>query len=121
MQLASSPAYDGLLTAASSIVELGAAAKQGDLMARRVIEETAGYLARGLLNVICSFDPELVIMSGYVVWACPLLLEATQAALSKTTAARTVDIPLVAQGSEGGVIAASAIVSVRHIEKLACA
>lgn len=123
VQLGADPAYSGTLTAASSIAELGASAERGDSLALRVIEETAGYLARGLVNLIWNFDPELVILSGFVVWDCPILLEATQAALKQVTTARSLDIPLVAQtqGAQAGVIAASAIVSVRHMEKLACA
>ena len=123
MQLSADPAYGGTLTAASSIAELGASAQRGDPVALRVIEETAGYLARGLVNLIWNFDPELVILSGFVVWDCPILLDATQAALQRVTTARSLDIPLVAptQGAQAGVIAASAIVSVRHIEELACA
>jgi glucokinase len=120
MHLVSDAAYQGTLTATSSIQELAAAAEHGDPLAHRVIDETAGYLVRGLVNLICNFDPELVIMSGHVVWDCPALLGAAQSGLRKVTAGRSVDLPLVAQSAEGGVIAASAIVSVRHIEKLAC-
>jgi predicted NBD/HSP70 family sugar kinase len=75
VQLNSHPAYTGTLTATSLIVDLSASAKQGDALAQGVIEETAGYLARGLVNLICNFDPELVILSGFVVWDCPALLE----------------------------------------------
>jgi glucokinase len=119
--LASDAAYKGALTATSSIAELSAAAEQGDRLAHGVIDETAVYMARGLVNLICNFDPELVIMSGLVVWECPTLLAATQEALRKTIAGRNIDLALVAQSAEGGVIAASAIVSARQIEKLACA
>ena len=113
--------YSGTLTATSSIAELSVAAEQGDRLAHRVVEETAGYLVRGLVNLICNFDPELIIMSGHVVWDCPVLLTVADAGLRKVTAGRNLDIPLVAQSAEGGVIAASAIVSVRHVEKLASA
>ena len=121
MQLNSDPGYSGTLTATSSIAELCVSAREGDPLARRVIEETAAYLARGLVNLIWNFDPELVILSGFVVRDCPILLDATQAALRKIATARNVDSPLVAQaqGAEAGVIAASAIVSVRHVETLA--
>jgi N-acetylglucosamine repressor len=121
VQLASDPAYEGMLSPTSSIVELSAAAELGDPLAHRVIEETAGYMARGLVNLICNFDPELVILSGFVVWDCPVLLDATRLALGRVIVGRSIDIALVAQGAEGGLIAASSIVSVRHIEKLACA
>jgi len=123
IELASDPAYSGTLSPTSSIAELSIAAQQGDPVAHRVIESTAGYLARGLVNLIWNFDPELIILSGFVVRDCPILLEATQAALGKISTSRNLDIPLAAQaqGAQAGVIAASAIFSVRHVERLACA
>jgi N-acetylglucosamine repressor len=121
MHLAADVGYNGILTATSSIAELAAAAELGDPLANGVIEETAGYMVRGLLNLICNFDPELVILSGFVVWDCPRLLEAVQGALHRVTTAKSLDVKLVAQGAESGVIAASAIISVKHIEKLAYA
>ena len=110
-----------MLSAMSSIAELSAAAKRGDVIARKVIEETARYLHQGLLNLIGVFDPELVILSGLVIWDCPELLEAAQLNLKNVSPPRRMDIPLVAQGPESGVIGASSIVSVRHIAKLASA
>ena len=121
VQLAANASYHGTLTATSSIAELHAAAEQGDLLAQGVIEETAGYLHRGLLNLIGIFDPELVILSGLVVWDCPALVEIARRNLKNVCAPRSADIPLVAQPPESGVVAASAIVAVRHIERLACA
>jgi predicted NBD/HSP70 family sugar kinase len=86
-----------------------------------VVDETAEHLARGLAGVIWSFDPEVVILSGPVVRDCPSLISATRAILGALEAARRFDVPLVAatEESDTGVVAASAIVSLRYVEDLA--
>jgi glucokinase len=121
VQLAAKVDYPGMLTATSSIAELSAAEKRGDTLARRVIEETARYLHLGLLNLIGVFDPDIVVLSGLVVWDCPQLLEAAQRNLKNVAPPRTPDVLLFTQDRESGVIGASSIVSVRHIAKLASA
>lgn len=119
--LASDAGTGSTLTPGSSVAELGRAAGQGDPVARRVVAETARHLARGLVNVIWNFDPEVVILSGSVVRNCPSLIEATQAGLAKLEAARSFNVPLVAASheSDASVIAASAVVSFRRVEELA--
>jgi glucokinase len=42
------------------------AADDGDKLAGRVIEETARYLALGILSLIHTLDPELIIIAGKV-------------------------------------------------------
>lgn len=39
---------------------------RGDMLARLIIEETIYYLAIGVVNLACIFDPELVIIGGGV-------------------------------------------------------
>ncbi len=121
--LAAAPSGGSNLSPAASLREIGRAAEQGDPVASCVISQTAKQLARGLLGVIWNFDPEVIILSGPVVRDCPGLIEATQSILSHQEAARNFDVPLVAapQESNAGVIAASAIVSFRYIERLAAA
>ncbi len=120
-QLSSVGASSSSVSPTSSLGELGRAAQLGDPVALRVVDETAEYMARGLANVIWNFDPELIILSGTVVRECPILIEATQQALRRLEAVRSLDIPLVAPTHEAheGVIAASAIISVRYLQKLA--
>jgi N-acetylglucosamine repressor len=119
--LASSGVSGSMLSPAASLTEIGRAAHEGDPVARQVVDETAGHLARGLVGVIWNFDPELVILSGPVVRDCPGLIDATRSVLGALEAARKFDIPIVAAAQEvnAGVIAASAIISVQHLEALA--
>jgi predicted NBD/HSP70 family sugar kinase len=109
------------LSPAATLRELGQAAEQGDPVARRVVAETAELLARGLGSIIWNFDPGLIILSGPVVRDCPSLVEATRTSLGVLKAVRKFDVPLLAatQEPDAGVIAASAIVSFRHLEELA--
>jgi len=110
-----------VLTPDSSLADIGRAYEQGDPVARGVIQATAAHLARGLVGVIWNFDPEIIILTGPVIRDCPGLLEATGPILSGLEAARRFDVPLVAasQGSDAGVVAASSIVSLHHIQELA--
>ena len=121
--LATLPQIKTSLTPQSTLAELEAAVRAGDVLAQLVMSETANYMARGLLNVIWNFDPSLIILSGFVVQDCPTLIEYTQIALRTLQVVRTVDIPLVvtAQGADAGVIAASALASVHYLEQLSLA
>lgn len=120
-QLAAGDARSTSLSPASTLAQIGRSARQGDPVGGRVIDETAEYLARGLVGIVWNFDPELIILSGPVVRDCPTLIQATRGRLQTVVAARSFDIPLVParEESDAGVIAASAILSLRYIEELA--
>jgi len=115
------PLLDTVLTQESTLRELGQAAEKGDALAQKVLDETVPYMVRGLINVIWSYDPDLCILSGFVVRDCPYLIEATRLALREVKAVRDVDIPIVAtgQGVYPRIIAASALVSKNYLEELA--
>jgi len=119
-RLAATDSSDGSLGARATLAQIGKAALEGHPIATQVIDETAEYLARGLVGIIWSFDPEIIILSGPVVRDCPSLIQATRARLQTVVAARNFDIPLVParQEADAGVIAASAIVSLPFVEEL---
>jgi predicted NBD/HSP70 family sugar kinase len=77
-------------------------------------------MARGLVNVIWNFDPEMFILTGYVAENCPFLIDVTQDELRKIQAVRSMDVPIVKakQGGNFGVISASALVSRGYLEDL---
>jgi predicted NBD/HSP70 family sugar kinase len=104
----------------SSLRDLQACAVMNDELANDVIQETAKFMARGLVNVIWNFDPEMMILSGYVVEECPILVDVTQESLKKLHAVRSMEVPLVKaeQGADFGVVSASALVSKGYIEEL---
>jgi predicted NBD/HSP70 family sugar kinase len=50
-------------------------ARQGDQAAIGVLDETAGYIALGLVNVIMVFNPEAIILGDYVAAGWDLMQE----------------------------------------------
>jgi predicted NBD/HSP70 family sugar kinase len=108
------------LSQESSLRDLQKAAEAGDELALRVIHETAVYMARGFANVIWNFDPEMFILTGYVVENCPFIIDATQDELNKIQAVRSMEVPLIKakQGRNFGVVSASALVSRGYLEEI---
>lgn len=112
------------LTPLSTLRDLDAAYQKGDEIAVAVIEESAQYLVRGLTGVIWSFDPEFVLLTGPVVNDCPSLVDAAKRNMSQLKGhARSFDIPLILESHHAGtgVVAASAVVSLRYLEEFASA
>jgi glucokinase len=52
-----------------------AAAKEGDAVALRIVDETAFYLAVGAVNLMHTIDPDVVVFSGGMINAGEFLLE----------------------------------------------
>lgn len=57
-----------------SAASICTAARAGDAAAMRAVEVTGRYLGIGLANVITSFMPELIVLSGSVMESADLLL-----------------------------------------------
>lgn len=56
-------------------------AKKGDARARSILEESVGYLARGISGYANAFDPEKLVLSGGLTLAGPYLLDMIHHAL----------------------------------------
>ena len=54
------------------------AARKGDRVALASFEETGYYLGVGLANLINIFNPQMVVLGGYVTQACEFLLPVIQ-------------------------------------------
>ncbi|MCC6394901.1 MAG: ROK family transcriptional regulator [Bryobacterales bacterium] len=111
-----------VLNPMSSLRDLNAAFARNDAVAIEVIEESARYLARGLVGVIWTFDPAFILLTGPVVNDCPCLMDAAKHIITGLTGnARSFDIPLIlaSEHAAAGVVAASATVSLRYLEELA--
>ncbi|MBN1784315.1 MAG: ROK family protein [Candidatus Bathyarchaeota archaeon] len=68
-----------LLTLAGKIQQVTAvtvsqAYKEGDLLARLLVEETGRYLAAGVVSIVNAFNPCLVVLGGGVVEGIPDLV-----------------------------------------------
>lgn len=51
------------------------ARQEGETWAVELAEEVAGYVAMALNHIICSYDPEIVIVGGRLLYAMPELLD----------------------------------------------
>jgi glucokinase len=58
--------------------ELAAAANAGDPLAKRIWNETGDYLGIGIVNVVQSFNPGVVVLGGGITKVGHLLFEPTQ-------------------------------------------
>lgn len=104
----------------SSLRDLQKSAQADDELALMVVQETANLMARGLVNIFFNFDPEIIILTGYVVEDCPVIVDMTFEMLKELRAVRSMDVPFVKakQGEDFGVISASALVSRGYLEEL---
>jgi len=59
------------------------AARQGDPMARQVIEQAARYFSLGVFNLLMLFFPEMIVLSGGVMKSLDLFMPAIQQAVSE--------------------------------------
>lgn len=57
------------------------ASERGDAMAKRVIDRMVDYLARGIMNIVCTIDPEIVLIGGGLSMAGEALLTPLRARL----------------------------------------
>lgn len=106
-----------LITLARSIDQISAATvteayANGDPLAQRIVEETAQFLAAGLVGIVNAFDPCLIVLGGGVIQGLPkyvsivehiVRLNALEAALEGLR------IVTAALGNKAGVIGAAAL------------
>ena len=64
-----------------SVDDVLCAARAGDALAMAVVEETADYLAITMANLVCTLDPELMVISGDLAEYGDLLLDPIRARL----------------------------------------
>lgn len=57
------------------------AAKAGDAVAEEVVDRLVTYLSRGIMNIVCTLDPEIVFLGGGLSMAGSFLLDKINVAL----------------------------------------
>ena len=57
------------------------AAKQGDALANKVVDRLVKYLSRGIINVVCMIDPEIIVLGGGISHAGDFLVDKINVAL----------------------------------------
>jgi len=106
-----------LVSLAGSVEKITAATvsrayHEGDLLARRLVENTGRYLAAGVVSIVNVFNPCLLVLGGGVIEGIPELIQmvkeftrnrALEAAVEK------LEIVKAALGGDAGVIGAAAL------------
>ncbi len=114
--LAANPGSSKLGKISASHAELDAhevfdSAKSGDRLARRIVEETASYLALAAANMMHVIDPEMIVFGGGLIetgnWFLDLIRQQVPRFAFPVPAART-KVVYAKLGTEAGFIGAAA-------------
>lgn len=87
-------------------------AKEGDDIARKVIDRMTNYLAIGIMNIVSVIDPEIFVIGGGLSASGEYLLTMIREKLSKISYYNGMDIGKIALskiGNDGGIIGAAAL------------
>ncbi len=106
---AAGPALARRVGAASAEV-VAARARAGDPAALSAIEETAGWIAMGVANIVSLLNPEIVVLGGGLMQAGDLLLETVRRRFldwAQPLAARQVRLETTALGEDAGILGAA--------------
>jgi glucokinase len=106
-----------MITLAGSVQRISAATvteayTSGDPLSRHLVEETAQYLAAGLVSIINAFNPCLLILGGGVILGMPeyaTMVECTVRENALPSAVEGIRIVIAALGDKAGVIGAAAL------------
>jgi glucokinase len=86
--------------------------ENGDMLAHRLIKDTAKYLSAGLVTIVNAFNPCMIILGGSVILGIPDLIPAVEArvkAQALQTPVEGLKITTAALGNKAGVIGAAAL------------
>ncbi len=103
-------------TEAITAATVARAAEAGDVLARRLVEETGRLLGHGLVSVIHTFNPRRLALGGTVIEGMPELLSgAARVARENVMDVFLEDLEIVPTelGAEAGVIGAARLARIR--------
>jgi glucokinase len=106
-----------LLSLADSIENVTAATvsqayREGDLLARKLVEDTGLYLAAGVVSIINIFNPCILVLGGGVIEGIPELVRIVDGFIKNSALEYSVErlkIVKAALGSDAGVIGAASL------------
>ncbi len=90
--------------------DISLAQSQGDQLARRLMRETARYLAVGAVNLMHTIDPDIVLFSGGMIAAGLSFLEDIRSdirSMAFPTLSKSIRIEYAELGSDAGFIGAA--------------
>ena len=94
--------------------------REGDLLSKRLVEETGQYLGAGVVGIVNAFNPCLLVLGGGVIEGMPELIGIVEDVVRKRTlkpGAEKLKIAKTALGVNAGVIGAAALARNRIKEK----
>jgi glucokinase len=86
--------------------------REGDLLARRLVEETGRYLAAGVVSIVNVFNPCVLVLGGGVIEGIPELIQIVKDIIPTMALEASVEelkIVKAALGADAGVIGAAAL------------
>lgn len=98
-------------------ITLAQAHRQGDPLARRLIEEAGAYLAAGVVGIVNSCSPRLVVLGGGVIEGFPGLIPMVDQHVQRrglTAAVKGLKVVAAVLGNKAGVIGAAAMARMYH-------
>jgi glucokinase len=106
-----------LLTLAGGIkqvtaVTISQAYREGDLLARLLVEETGRYLAAGVVSIVNAFNPCILVLGGGVIEGIPKLIQIVKDIVPTMALEASVEelkIVKAALGGDAGIIGAAAL------------
>jgi glucokinase len=106
-----------LLSLAGSIkkvtaVTVSQAYREGDLLARLLVEETGRYLAAGVVSIVNAFNPCVLALGGGVIEGIPELIQIVKndvSAMALEASVKELKIVKAALGVDAGVIGAATL------------
>lgn len=106
-----------LLSLAGSVnhvtaVTVSQAYREGDLLARLLVEETGRYLAAGVVSIINAFNPCMIVLGGGVVEGIPELIQIVKdivPIMALEAAVEQLKIVKAALGADAGAIGAATL------------
>jgi glucokinase len=91
---------------------VSAALSEGDPFARQIVEETSKYLAAGIVTIINSLNPCVLILGGGIIRGIPELLSLAEPQIRRralTTATSTLKIVRSSLDADAGCIGAAVL------------
>jgi glucokinase len=76
---------------AASAEEVAAAARRGDLAARKAVDETVEWLAMGVANLVSALNPQVVVLGGGLMQASDLFLDPVRRAVRRWAQPKAVE------------------------------
>jgi glucokinase len=85
---------------------------EGDVLSSKLVKETTQYLSAGLVSIVNSFNPCLLVFGGGVVDGLPELIKTAESFIKKRAlraAAQNLKVVKAALGNAAGIVGAAAL------------